>query len=191
MASPKLTTSIRDKIIHNALKNAFAVEKAQIAEEKVAFAKMVYDHVVPAEHQEILSKVPACYLNRGSNVSFRLRAPGASAYTRINVSMGEERPQSHELFYNNIHIEDAAIDAAWSAIHERERQVENATSELREKISQVVWSVSTVKRLLEVWPEGKEFIPASATAPAASLPAVVVTGLNEMLAKALNRPLTA
>lgn len=31
MASPKLTTSIRDKIIHNALKNAFAAEKAAIA----------------------------------------------------------------------------------------------------------------------------------------------------------------
>lgn len=191
MASPKLTTSIRDKIIHNALKNAFAAEKAAIASDKTAFAKMVYDHVIPVEHQEILSKVPVCYLNRGSSVSFRLRAPGASAYTRVNVSMGEERPQSHELFYNNIHIEDAAIDAAWSAIYERERQVENATSELREKISQVVWSVSTVKRLLEVWPEGKEFIPASATATAATLPAVVVTGLNEMLAKALNRPLTA
>jgi len=193
MASQKLTNSVRDKIVQNALKNAFAVELEALDADKVAFAKMVYDHIVPREHQEVLAKVPKEYLNRSYTITIKLRAPGSDtpAYTRVSVSMGEERPQPHDLFYNNCSIEDATLYAVWSKINERGDRIHNARAKLREKITQVVQSVSTVKRLLEVWPEGKEFIPAIALAPAASLPAVVVGDLNDMLAKALRRPLTA
>lgn len=59
----------------------------------------------------------------------------------------------------------------------------NALSEkkgaLYQRVSNVINSVTTVKRLLEVWPEVKDFLPEENSGPAGGLPAEIIADLNK------------
>ncbi|MBZ7208083.1 hypothetical protein FMK66_11450 [Klebsiella michiganensis] len=55
----------------------------------------------------------------------------------------------------------------------------------KKEIEATVWaalnSVTTLKRLIEVWPESKELIPENSDNARASLPALKVEDLNRMI----------
>lgn len=79
----------------------------------------------------------------------------------------------------------------FSADHEITIKFDNLLSEQakankrKEDIEKTVWaalnSVTTVKRLIEVWPESQELIPENVDSVKASLPALKVEDLNKMI----------
>lgn len=61
------------------------------------------------------------------------------------------------------------------------KELENKRDALRLKIRAVLNSVTTVKKLLEVWPEAKELLPAQLEEARVQLPAVQTASLNAEL----------
>lgn len=66
------------------------------------------------------------------------------------------------------------------------------TNKRKDDIEKTVWaalnSVTTVKRLIEVWPESKELIPENVDSVKAALPALKVEDLNKMIGLPTSEP---
>lgn len=77
-------------------------------------------------------------------------------------------------------LADDPLTAEFHAIHEEQQLLDKQRSALTANVRAAVQSVTTIKKLLEVWPEAAELIP-EAVAPAKQLPALQREDLNAMI----------
>lgn len=76
---------------------------------------------------------------------------------------------------------DHPLTKEWDAINAEQKIIDD----IRDNISVNTWailnSVTTDKKLIEVWPEALELIPKTASSPIANLPTADVKSLNDMI----------
>jgi len=78
-------------------------------------------------------------------------------------------PQGHELIslMENYRAED--------------KNIRDIKSNVRENVKALVYSVTTVKKLLEVWPESMELIPTNVAKQVVQLPSIKIEQLNALI----------
>lgn len=182
MATNRLTSSLRQHIVNKASDSLFVAELDAISTLKKEFGDRFYDkHVATPEQVKIMSQLPReffglddsvyCYIGKGVHS------------TSVPFSCAKRIP----LFANRSYPEfqDVAMQEEWDAITAKKTTLQNAKDEIVQKISGVVNSVNTVSKLLEVWPESKQFIPAEAFSTGLpNLPALVVANLTSAMIQA-------
>lgn len=76
---------------------------------------------------------------------------------------------------------DHNLTDEFTSIESEQKVVNDLRETVRVNVQAVVASVNTVKKLIEVWPEGAELIPADCDKPVVNLPSVDVQQLNAMV----------
>lgn len=189
MANVKLTNQMRSEILSNATKGAFDAESKALMKAHQELSLRAYDALVPKAVQKALSVLPKdfCYTNDIARV---LIAQNERTDARVNLMFGKALPLPYSIQYDSDpRIVDAELYRDWIDYKAAEKRQEAESDALIEKIRYALLSVSTVAKLLEIWPEAKAYLPRSAFAMGGSLlPAVIVTGLNEAIAKATGKP---
>ncbi|HDR9086295.1 TPA: hypothetical protein QDB10_002186 [Burkholderia vietnamiensis] len=175
----KLSNHVRDQIIANAMKGAFEKEKKALAKQLQELALACYRSQVSEEEEAAARRAPAEFLTMSNAITltFRDENGSRSAYY-ANVDLPKIVPHKHGSCY--LTITDKKLNAKKDA-HEA---IESKVDELMQSIRGMVYSASTVKKLLNIWPECEAFLPASLEKPAPALPAVVASDLNAALKNA-------
>jgi hypothetical protein len=197
----KLTNAIRDVIVHNAvaksgLNDARDVIVKQRAEwaEKVrldAIGGVEVDKelgVISEKYAELLNSVPSKVRQDKGGIVRRyyviyVNVAGISvgAYfhggesERGLVSVWKNTPSSHTLLADN------PLVAEFHEIHNKQAEYDDKLSILTNSVQAAVQKVTTVKKLLEVWPEAKELIPEEVEKQVKQLPAIKTEDLNKMI----------
>ena len=182
----KLTKHIRDAIVENALRKAGVYDQeAAYKADRVVWANAVADESIGgAEAMQLLdvankkvAKIVAAlpvHLQESVRLgpltgSIVATFAGCRHYINEwdaqrpakNVSLAAEHP----------------LSVAFFALENRKKDLDKKRGDLLSEVRAALNSVTTVARLLKVWPEAKELLPTSA-APAPQLPAIRVEHLN-------------
>jgi hypothetical protein len=180
----KLSNHARDRIIENALRGAFDKETQAHKKRMVKLADQCYRFVVTAAQEKQARLAPDDFLNLSNVTKIYFKDP-VTGYNRDTVY---ETDLSRAVPFpgrgNYLNVNDDALHAEYRAIMEAKSNLDNKLGELKTSLKRTVYSTTSLKKLIEMWPEVEAFLPADLTAPKAMLPALPVGDLNAALRNA-------
>jgi len=181
--SVKLSNDSRDQIIKNAMHGAFEADFKAINKRLSELAMKCYRTVVLEEDEKKARKAPAEFLSLTNSVSLQFHDP--ETHRRVSTESNIEIPKSMPFRSNSscghVKVEDSALYAAYKQIDADRCTLHEKRGALRDSIKRTVYSTTSLKKLIEMWPEVEGFLPADMTAPKPQLPALPVADLNEAL----------
>ncbi|MDK1822457.1 Nmad5 family putative nucleotide modification protein [Klebsiella sp. K6-243] len=200
MSSIRLTNAIREQIAKNALTKSgivAALEALQINRQRVARDARVFAF----GGSEKAAKVDKAYDKlekalselRDSGSSFYIsNGLSSSIYITISGRQLSWRPYGEEAKGGDILLvtpnrdlcrfgADHEITKRFDEIINEEQKLNVRAKEIEANVWAALNSVTTLKRLVEVWPESKELIPENSDSVKSMLPALRVEDLNRMI----------
>ena len=184
----KLTGWMRDAIVDNAVEKA-GINKAfqEYRAERSDWVCAVVDESIGgaeavAKLETANKKIAAIVRELPEELRTELRA-GPMEGT-IYVSLGGMRARVNEFRGRRpgksglMLSSDHPLTVQFEKLEAREKELQLRKSNLRAEVRAVVDSVTTINKLLSVWPEAKELLPASANPQTKNLPSVNVESLN-------------
>jgi len=180
----RLTKEFREELIGRALVHAFGAREKAHDEATTALADAMYAHEYSA-HEKNANKLPQGWVSTSTHL--QIKAAGfAYNHTRHGVKhsvlkMSKQRRtpgHSPEIAIGGAHpLNDQA-----QAVAEEYAAIKRDKEALRAKLSALVYSVTTIARLREAWPECEQFLPEAAPRPTTALvPVELVPELNAAL----------
>lgn len=182
----KLSNHVRDLIIVNAMKGAFDKEFAVIRKKLVAHAMDCYRSVVSVEDEKAARKAPADFLSLTNNFKIDYYHPNTGRHldSEYNIEVPKAMPFRSKGSMGYVSVKDNALYVAYKAIADERYALTEKVSQLKASIKQTVYSTSSLKKLIEMWPEVEGFLPADLSLPKPQLPAMPVADLNAALKEA-------
>lgn len=215
MSNKKLTKDLREEIYGCVLRATFDTRLKEYAAELPPLVDAMYDALVPEEHRKVMAQLPRSYLEwrecgsfyyvvedgRGRSVYEQLARPlldlpsevyrslptGWNSRNRNSLCFSEGRPVPSYLNRQGFVFEEREhpVVQAFEEWRRRGVALEAEINEVGNAIWAVLMSVTTVKRLLDAWPEVRPHIPDEALFDRdRSLPTIVIADLNAKLAAA-------
>lgn len=193
--SIKLTKYMRDDIAKRLLSHKFTKDYLAIVEKRKAFAEELYNDIFSAEDRKKMYELPNGWLPEESSISFQIG--GGSGYTNIRVNgsfyscelgnIMESIPPLFKRVPNKRRHGALKVYDTTSSFSIRYTKLENETQDLikqvrdaQTKVESALASVTTIGKLIQVWPEIKPFTNKWINASAEyKLPAIPVQDLNE------------
>lgn len=187
----RLTNSVRDQIVRNAIaKTTIGAETEALQQARYALAEEFRIAALggPEEAQRLdkiassiekqLKALPDELVSyseplRRSDTIYRANLGGL----RVNLSLQDEHLCPSGLVFHG----DNPLVLRFHELQNREGSIKERADGLRLKIRAVLNSVTTVKKLLDVWPEAKELLPAQLEEARVQIPAVQTASLNAEL----------
>lgn len=168
----KLTQINRDAIIHETLADTIVVEIRALDKAEYALAEKIYDAYTTKEERDILSKLDAKWLQFSHVLS--VNVGGWSG----DLSFQREHPMRWTR-WDRLVIADEKLAAEIKAHLQKNEEIKRKRDDAITKLKALLNSVTTIKRLAEVWPEGKAYW--SKYDVKTALPAIPVQAVNEVL----------
>lgn len=200
MTSIRLTNSLRDNIAANAIKKS-GVSAAQKANAQAFYALAEKVRIRIFGSVEKAAEVDAKY-HQAVKIEKDLRSLGVGNFyirsgrcNEIYPSFGGARTMleygkdndGNEIYRLTpsrdlcLLAADDPLTVEFHKLDDEKRSLEQQHEEVKVNVYAALNSVSTVKRLLEVWPECKELLPADLDTAKAAMPALIVSDLNKMI----------
>jgi hypothetical protein len=198
MSTIRINAELRDGIIANALTQRFAADRLQIAEQEEKLHQLTkardqagYEAAFSEIDRKRLQAAPEGWFPKSSSVKVAVEDTNEV----IQISFAEAQRVPYEVHDNRhgTHIAsiikpDHPYMAARNAVRDAkaikeamEKDVQERERALRAKVKAVIESVTTVGRLVEVWPEVQDFLPEVMAGPKGNLPATLISDLNAEL----------
>lgn len=196
----RINAWIRDETVKNLLNKKFVEENArleELKEAKIAAArkaeKLAYETAFPKKIRDMLEAAPTGFYPEATYVVVRFYDPkNETNYSDENVSFGDQRRVPYKNSYQGgssfaaVLSKDNPYSKALEEFRKLDAECQTFAQELRDrrraitaKVLNVINSVTTVKRLLETWPEIHEFLPERVSGADGGVPAHMIADLNE------------
>lgn len=191
----RLTKAVKETIVNAALKKAGIFERQAIIRKRYAdFAESVRRSVVTDEQLALIEAAKAA----SSAVDGKLKGSfRAITDTDVLLNAGgmrrrfwwcgaQDRDQRIDVEYRITPYEiilkaDSQFMATLSAIDSDADELKNEREHLTASLWATLNSVTTDKKLYEIWPEAVAFVPAAERASSVNLPALPIAELNKMI----------
>jgi hypothetical protein len=185
----KLTREIRDHILREVSNSAFKAEFEAANEERRELALAAYRTVVSEETEKMARKLGPAFVLHRDTLRFQVQATddqeGWAKSYRLEAYFKESSfPVPIQMHYGDFKLVGKPLHARTSKMKARLKSLEDARGELVTKVREMILSTASVEKLLKMWPEAKQFLPAGWDAQEPKLPAVRPEVLNSMLKKA-------
>lgn len=195
MSYIRINAEIRDGIIANAVAQRFAADKLAIAEQEEHVRQLTaerdrngYEAAFSEVDRKRLSAAPDGWFPKSTSVKVAVEETNEvieikfAEAQRVPYEVHDKRHNTHIASIirpdhpymaarNAVRDAKAILDAMQKELSERERA-------LRSRVKAVVESVTSVGRLVEVWPEVTELLPEVHAGPKGTLPALLISDLN-------------
>lgn len=191
----RLNKATREYIVGQAL------AKAEIDVQRIALEKERFDWVnrvrvaangmsdadlqaLEDQHEALKDKVP-----KDLRVDYRLVAKREYCYPNLggmrvgHFAFAPERESDRSRFamHEPTLAADHPLADEFYALEKRREELENRAKVIKAQVWAVVDSVTTIKKLLEVWPEARELLPPDEQPVITNVPAVLITSLNSAI----------
>lgn len=200
MSSTRLTNAFRERIAKNALiksgviadLDALKIKRHEIARDARVFAFGGQEKTQTIDRSyakmekleaELRSAGVATYIATGKNASIDISI-GGRRLGNCSYGIDGDGNQFYLLTPNRnncLFAADHEITTRFDEVFAAEAKAEAKKKDIESTVWAALNSVTTIKRLIEVWPESKELIPGGADAAKQTLPALKVEDLNRMI----------
>lgn len=197
----RLTEAIKSQVIKNLMNKKYVKENLEY-EDKVQrlekmqsdLNKLAYEAAFDAPLRKVLEGATPGMFPMSDSVSVRIIQGEASNYYDTEVHFGTNKPVPYRNFWHGGKSFAAVLDQdhpyvkVLADVEAMQKEKDQFSVDLHEKmradkrrIRTVMDSVTTVKRLTEVWPEVADYLPEEVSGPAGQLPAEIIADLNKSL----------
>lgn len=196
----RLTASVKQQIVHAAIKKSGVLEQAEELRVKRAewseavrvdglggadSAKKVDE--AEAKIKKVLSGLPKDVVGRGTGINYDcymlLNCAGLRVIVYFNGCTQRDYQVEHVIKStvdnHTIHA-DSPLSIQFHALEEEGRAIDEKRKQIESSVNAALSGVNTDKQLLAVWPEAEELLPEEIK-PSKSLPAVLAKDLNTMI----------
>lgn len=174
----KLTNTMRDTICGAIIAHKFNKPQDDMMKQFSKFGDEVYCDIYDTKKRRLMASLPQGWLptNNGFYVSF------GGLRDLLRMTQKRTFPYESQIAHGKV-IKTYAADHAFSVKHMEIRNtlkdIEQERAKYRSQAESILYSVQSVSRLLDVWPEIKAFIPAPEVK--AQVPALRIADLNAAL----------
>lgn len=186
----RLNTAIRDKIVTNAMTKAgITKERQDLSERRFEWAesiRLAINGVPDAAIESAVNKARKAWdaIPEAVRRSFP-ETISKSDYTYVNLggitAYVGFRTQAYAARNRPVFAADHQFAIQFHQLEGIGADISDRAEALKVQVRAVVNSVSTVKQLLNVWPEAKELLPETVDEAKSQLPAVQVETLNALI----------
>ncbi len=197
----KLTKAVKEQIVQNAVnKSGLIDEHNKIIQRRAEWANNVRLFAIGGvEEEKKLVAINEQYESLCESVPKSLRLSGRppvktdkdiyvnvagisfSAYFNGHTSYNGAQHVVRVSHGNATLLADNPLVAEFHEIHNQQEEYDNKLSNLKNSVAGVIEKITTVKKLLDVWPEAKELLPDNIEKQVVNLPAVQTADLNKMI----------
>lgn len=185
----RLTKELRKQIAKNAVTTAFATRKEALNTRQNTFADKVYEvgfgklkpvlQRLEADHKT-MSDVLLTHVDNPTTTRHQIRVNFAGCTADLQMTEARLLPNTYSYRAAIAFDAEHELTREWEALAAEEKALRAAENSLESQVTGVVESVTTVKRLLEVWPEAKDLLPEQ-TAKATTAVALPIGTLNHLI----------
>ncbi|WVR18318.1 nucleotide modification associated domain 5 [Bordetella phage PY223] len=178
----RLTKEMRENIIEAAMRKAFKARDDAHDKATTALADALYNYT-HGEAEKIAKKLPQGWIDARNNIGIKAAGFGWRNNDLKNYSLKLSKARPFPAYGNrDIPVGGAhPLNEQAQDVAEEFQTIKRDKDALRAKLSALVWSVTTVPRLLEAWPECEQFLPQSTPKQTALVPVQLVPELNAAL----------
>lgn len=190
----RLTNAIRDKIIKNATTKALTEANAKLEQLRNDFTTGLLAFAV-GDKLEQLQGIQSQIETLIDSVPEQFKYNSASEYVnkdrllRLNIAglaVDWTLDESHVFPYTSYRDRFAIphgheLVNTWNEYEKQREFVQSRTDTVQVNVKAMVYSATTVKKLIELWPECVELLPATIDKPVVNLPSVKVEELNSLI----------
>lgn len=177
MSSQRITKGLAEQIAESATSKAFDAKLEVLRKARAKAGDALYKLML-GEHYKAVNKLPEAFFPLQDS----LYLGGSNSFSDLHFSKPTRMVTSSYYLLKAIPKSDPLVIAYAKADNEVEIH-RSLRRDFYRKVLQIASSVTTTSRLLEVWPEGKEFVPA-ASVPTSNLPMVLISDVNAVLSAA-------
>jgi hypothetical protein len=176
MASRRLTKSLIEQIKSNMCHSLFKKREEELKIKKRQLADAIYQLIYTDEEYRYMRESPD-----GAFMSLDTLSIGVGRYS-ASLTMSESR----KFFYRDVHATHnmhgvGNIMDRYYALEKEKEDLSEERQQLRTYAIGVMKQITTVEKLLKVWPEVEEYIPGDSSIT--NLPTVNTEALNLMIHK--------
>jgi hypothetical protein len=169
----RLTQDRRNTILSSIIKDTFKKREDRIAKRENVLALRIRD-VVLAKHKTAYLSLPVGFQRIASCVNANV----GGRFIQLAFSVWSPCPSVTK---QPVFIVGSPMEARISKWMNDRDDLNKERGDLREKISAALYSVTTHKRLVEIWPAVEKYLPADSPN---NLPAIRVKELDQQIAAA-------
>lgn len=173
----RLTNYMRDEIINKLIEHRFSEHEKELQKQGHILGLAIYDDIYPPEIQKAMAALPNNFLPLQFYICCNFGSKFAQVY------FGCEKPVAYKHSYSSAKVynfSDPLSDQFFKLRDER-KELKDKKDIARETAQSILYSVHTVKKLLQVWPECQPFVETVASVPKPMLPALPIADVNAML----------
>lgn len=179
MATVRLTNMIRDIVKSRLLEKTYKKREEQNKAAKTKLADQVYRDVYPLKIRRQMEAMPEGFMCHSE--SFNVNFAGERSY----LYFSSRRPiaRKHTNSYAVSYPADHPLAVKWTEISREEKAINAEKRGTRTDIGVVLDQVTTLKKLIEIWPEVEPWVKDFVEPPVdrTNLPALPITELNKTL----------
>jgi len=198
MTSTRLTNDIRESLTRDIMRHRFTADVDILLEVQAAFAKRVYDDLFNADMQTAMSALPDGWLpnanyigvqfgysdgsNRFTQLHFNghLYGPLGQLQTKRDTEKTMRVPASKAHGCVKVYDPSHPLSKDFDRIRIRTKSLRETVDTAKRSVETALNAVTTIKRLVETWPEFAEFAKKYDTEKP-QLPALPTEHLNQLL----------
>jgi len=181
MASIRLNTWMKDTIVERLEKQGFDDFDKAIKADFIKLANDLYNKVYSKKIQDLMATLPAGALPEDDDLKIRFEGTGNSgSYTFISWGTHDKRRifRKHESNVALVLAFDDPLTKRYIELTKRQDEYQTKRDHARRSARNLLDTVTTVKKLCEVWPEVAPFCADFAPNERSSLPALPIKDLN-------------
>lgn len=174
----RLSNYIREQVLNAVLKHAFEAREKALEAEKFALGDAVYNDIYPEPLRKQMAALPDGFLPTDGDVKVQFEG---QRFTHVYFGERRRIAKSHE--YNAARVYDAKhpLTARYDAWKKAQDDLDAEKSKAKSSAEAVLNSVTTVKKLIEVWPEVEQFARPFAVESSSRAIALPIRELNARL----------
>lgn len=182
MISVKLNSDLRRFITIDMMRHRFAEDDLHVASLYTALAGEVYDDVYRATDRERMLALPKGWLPRSNGISAQFgEDSGDFVRLRFGEVDGRRIIDRHRTGCARVYARSHSLSRKWFAYVVARDALKENRDEARKQIIAVLNSVSTTKRLADIWPEAVPFILNNVADTKRNLPSLEIASVNALL----------
>lgn len=187
MASPRITQSMRSKIVTNALDFTFKKDREALAKRENKLADQAYKDVYTDKERKAMKELGSKFVDQYDALYINVNGKRISLHFGPEVTIPKERER--RFCAKNNYGYNTPSTPSQSIVDDVEQWIED-TADLQRRetqaniqLSAMLESVVSFKKLRVVWPQGEQFYDMYDvdSETKAGVPAVVVTEINKLL----------
>ena len=177
----RLTEDKKRSILARAVTATLAKRRKALRKESNELALLAYNHIYQQKDQELMNIMPAGFMHEKSNIYFQQDGfPTVELVLTSSMRTAACDQNWHKPCYHT--SEENAITKRIRTFVAAEDKIKTDETKLRESLRLMLAGITTLKRLEEEWPEGKEYyMLALPDKPLENVPAVRGAAVSKLI----------